>query len=143
MSVNTRVLQASPDRVWKVLADGWLYPLWVVGASRIREVDDEWPGVGSKLYHSFGSWPVLIDDETEVLASDPGHELMLRARGWPLGEAHVTVRLREQDASTHVTLEEDAVAGPGAWTPRLVRAPLLRWRNSETLNRLAYLAERR
>ena len=23
-----------------MLADGWLYPLWVVGASRMREVDD-------------------------------------------------------------------------------------------------------
>ena len=26
-----------------MLADGWLYPLFVVGASRMRDVDDDWP----------------------------------------------------------------------------------------------------
>ena len=28
-----------PSAVWAVLADGWLYPVWVVGAARMREVD--------------------------------------------------------------------------------------------------------
>ena len=41
MPTNTRIVHATPDQVWKVLADGWLYPLWVVGASRMREVDDD------------------------------------------------------------------------------------------------------
>lgn len=143
MAVNTRLLEADPDQVWEVLADGWLFPLWVVGASRMRAVDGGWPKVGSKLHHSFGSWPLLVDDETEVLACEPGRLLALRARGWPMGEAQVTLALEEQGGQTHVTLEEDVVAGPGSWTPAPVRTPLLTWRNTESLNRLAYLAERR
>ena len=41
MSINTRAVDATPDQVWQVLADGWLYPLWVVGASRMRDVDEQ------------------------------------------------------------------------------------------------------
>ena len=67
MSRVTRTVLAVPDQVWGVLADGWLYPLWVVGASRMREVDDHWPAVGARLHHSVGAWPALIDDTTSVL----------------------------------------------------------------------------
>ena len=35
------------------------------------------------------------------------------------------------------------VAGPGHLVPQPVRALALRWRNIETLRRLAYIAERR
>ena len=55
MSVNTRLVSATPEQVWDVLADGWLYPVWVVGASRMREVEDAWPAPGSKLHHSVGT----------------------------------------------------------------------------------------
>ena len=55
MSSNRRVLAATPDQVWEILSDGWLYPLWVVGASRMREVDDHWPDVGARLHHSVGT----------------------------------------------------------------------------------------
>ena len=34
MSTTTRTVSATPEQVWEVLADGWLYPLFVVGASR-------------------------------------------------------------------------------------------------------------
>lgn len=30
MSTTARTIEATPDQVWDVLADGWLYPLWVV-----------------------------------------------------------------------------------------------------------------
>ena len=36
MATNTRTVNAPPEKVWKVLSDGWLYPVWVVGASRMR-----------------------------------------------------------------------------------------------------------
>ena len=55
MSTTKRVMQAPPDQVWAVLADGWLYPLWVVGASRMRDVDDHWPAPGARLHHSVGA----------------------------------------------------------------------------------------
>lgn len=143
MSTNTRVVNATPDQVWAVLSDGWLFPLWVVGASRMREVDDSWPHVGAQLHHSSGTWPMLIDDTTEVVESNPGTMLRLRARAWPAGEADVVIRLRAQGVATEVVIEENAVAGPAAMIPDVVEDPLLRWRNTESLRRLAYVTENR
>ncbi|ANH39223.1 Polyketide cyclase / dehydrase and lipid transport [Nocardioides dokdonensis FR1436] len=145
MSTNTREIAASPADVWKVLADGWLYPLWVVGASRMREVDDHWPQVGARLHHSVGSWPLLVDDETEVVESLPHELLEVRAKAWPGGEAGVTLRLEPLDggARTRVTIEEDAKTGPGRLVPKPLRDLPLAWRNVETLRRLAFVVEGR
>jgi hypothetical protein len=143
VTVNTRNVSATPDDDWRVLSDGWLYPLWVVGASRMREVDDTWPQVGSKLHHSVGVWPLLIDDSTSVTECVPGSRISLRARAWPAGEAAVTITLTAAGGQTEVAIEEDAVSGPGVLVPKPVRAALLKWRNVETLRRLAFLAERR
>ena len=30
-------------------------------------------GPGTKLHHSFGVWPLVIDDSTEVVQIEPGH----------------------------------------------------------------------
>jgi uncharacterized protein YndB with AHSA1/START domain len=136
-------IDAPPDAVWRVLADGWLYPLWVVGASRIREVDDTWPEPGSMIHHSVGLWPAVLDDDTEVTHCVPGSLLGLRARAWPGGSADVTIRLEADGPRTLVTLAEDVARGPAALVPRPVRAPALAWRNRECLRRLAWLAERR
>jgi uncharacterized protein YndB with AHSA1/START domain len=143
MSSNTRVMNATPQQVWDILADGWLYPLWVVGASRMREVDDDWPALGSQLHHSVGAWPLLLDDTTEVLDVQPGSSLILRARAWPAGAATVRIRLSAVGTQTEVTMEEDASQGPATLIPKPVRDVQLRWRNVESLRRLAYLAERR
>lgn len=143
MPTNVRRIQATPDKVWKVLSDGWLYPVWVVGASRMRDVDDEWPAAGSRLHHSVGVWPALIDDSTQVLESVPRRSITLRARAWPVGEAQVIIRLKPVGDETEVEITEDAVSGPGRLVPKPVRAPTLKWRNTETLRRLAFLAERR
>ncbi|MFC4785269.1 SRPBCC family protein [Nocardioides sp. MAHUQ-72] len=143
MSRNTRTISAAPDRVWAVLADGWLYPLWVVGATRMREVDDAWPAVGAKLHHSVGVWPMVLDDNTEVLECEPGRRLKLRARGWPPGEADVELTLHEVPGGTEVEMVEDITAGPARIVPKPVRTPMITWRNSESLRRLAFLAERR
>lgn len=136
-------MKTSPDRVWSVLADGWLYPLWVVGASRVREVDDSWPEPGSRIHHSVGLWPALLDDETQVADAAPSESLRLRARGWPIGEADVDLRLTPTPGGTLVELDEDIVSGPARIMPKPMRAPMIVWRNNESLRRLAYLAERR
>jgi uncharacterized protein YndB with AHSA1/START domain len=143
VSRTSRTLEATPEQVWNVLSDGWLYPLWVVGASRMREVDESWPAVGSRLHHSVGAWPLLLDDHTEVVTSEPTTLLELRAHAWPAGRADVTVRLHPVGAGTEVVLEERAASGPGALVPPPVQDPLLHWRNVESLRRLAFLAERR
>ena len=143
MSTNSRLVKAGADEVWQVLADGWLYPLFVVGASRMRDVDSRWPDPGAELHHSVGAWPALIDDTTTVLESQPPTMLRLRARAWPGGAAEVTFRLQPQGPETQVTLEEDAVSGPGRLMPKPLRDLPLAWRNVETLRRLAFVAERR
>jgi uncharacterized protein YndB with AHSA1/START domain len=143
MSSNTRLIEATPDRVWAVLADGWLYPTWVVGASRMRAVDVAWPQPGSKLHHSAGVWPGLLNDDTESLECVPERMLRLRARGWPVGEAEVTIDLVPKDEGTLVELRERAVAGPARFLPRPAQDVVLSPRNTETLRRLAYLAEGR
>lgn len=143
MSVNTRTVNAPPEDVWSVLADGWTYPLWVVGASRIRDVEPAWPAVGSRIHHSVGVWPALIDDNTEVLEMQPHELIRLRARGWPLGEAEVLIQLSAVGTRTEVAIHEQAVAGPGVLVPEPLKGLTLKWRNSETLRRLAYIAENR
>jgi hypothetical protein len=142
-SRRDRHLHAAPDAVWEVLDDGWLYPLWVVGASRMREVDDAWPAVGSRIHHSVGAWPALVDDETEVVDHRPGSLRELRARVRPWGEAKIRITVEAVGAESLVTIEEDVSGGPGVLVPSLLRRPALDWRNSETLRRLAYLVERR
>lgn len=143
MSENTTRIEASTEDVWSVLSDGWLYPLWVVGASRMRDVDPTWPAEGSRIHHSVGVWPKLIDDHTRALAVQPQQSLTLSARAWPMGEAEVRITLTPAGEQTDVTIEEDVVAGPGLLLPSPLRQPVLKWRNSETLRRLRLLVEGR
>jgi Polyketide cyclase / dehydrase and lipid transport len=142
MATVERDVRAPAAEVWGVLANGWLYATWVVGASRIRDVEAGWPAVGSRIHHSFGVWPAVIDDTTSVQESFPLTRLKLRSRGWPVGEADVTLTLTDEGASTKVVLEEVPAAGPGAF---LARNPVadraIAIRNREALRRLAALAE--
>ncbi|MEO3935784.1 SRPBCC family protein [Dermatophilaceae bacterium Soc4.6] len=139
-----RTVDTTPDAVWSVLADGWLYANWVVGASRLRDVDQTWPGRGSRLHHSFGVWPAVIDDSTQVLRSEPPSRLVLQAKGWPMGEAVVEMQLTPVgDDRCEVSMLEDAVSGPGLLVPLVVRQPLIAARNREALHRLALIAEGR
>jgi hypothetical protein len=143
MATNDRTLDASPQQIWDVLADGWLYPVWVVGASRMREVDADWPEVGSRLHHSVGSWPLLLDDNTEVVESVPMFRLVLHARAWPAGVAKVTLTVEALAEKARVTIEEDVIDGPAKLMPKPLRDASIGWRNVETLRRLAFIAERR
>jgi hypothetical protein len=143
MSRNVRTMNCSPTAVFDVLADGWLYPGWVVGASRMRDVDRAWPAQGSHLHHSVGVWPLLIDDETVSLEWNPPRSAVVRAKGWPIGEARVTIDVRERRGGCVVRIQEEPVEGPGSWIPRFLTDPILYLRNRETLHRLGYLAEGR
>jgi hypothetical protein len=139
-----RDVDAPAQAVWDTLADGWTYANWVVGASRVRDVDPGWPTEGSRIHHSFGIWPAVVDDTTEVLRSEAPIELVLKARGWPLGEAQVVIMVVVLSAATcRVSIVEDSVNGPGVLVPRAARQLAIGQRNIETLRRLAYLAEGR
>jgi uncharacterized protein YndB with AHSA1/START domain len=136
-----REVNAPVEAVWAVLADGWLYPSWVVGASRMRDVDPAWPGVGAQLHHSVGTWPLLVNDTTTVLSSVPKRELVLRGRAWPAGDAEIRLTLEERADGCEVVMSEDARSGPARLMPSPARSVMIGPRNSETLRRLAYLAE--
>jgi uncharacterized protein YndB with AHSA1/START domain len=142
-SHNVRQTDVPPSAVWAVLSDGWLYPVWVVGAARMREVEESWPATGARIHHSVGIWPLLIDDHTEVLESVPEQLLRLQVRGWPAGEGEVLIRLTPTGGGTEVSIEEDATSGPGVLVPPPLRTATLHWRNTETLRRLCLIAERR
>lgn len=141
MSRNVRRLHCSPDAVFRVLADGWLYPGWVVGASRMRDVDADWPQPGARLHHSVGVWPALLDDTTSTVSWDPPQRMVMTARGWPIGEAQVTIDVRPSGDGCLVRIQEEAISGPAKAIPPVLTDAVLRWRNAETLHRLAYLAE--
>jgi hypothetical protein len=136
-----RETRASAESVWNVLADGWLYSSWVVGAARVRAVDPSWPGVGAELQHSQGVWPLLLDDVTRVKVSVTGQELVLHGKARPLGEVAIRLVLEPRPVGCIVVIEEDAIGGPMKSLPAPVRAALIRPRNVESLRRLAYLAE--
>jgi hypothetical protein len=134
---------ATRVQLWDVLSDGWLYAGWVVGASRIREVESNWPQPGSKIHHSVGAWPILLNDETQAVESLPDRKLVIIARGRPFGQARVEIELRDVAGQVEITMREDVVSGPGKLIPPSIRQRLLIPRNTESLRRLALIAEGR
>ena len=144
MAVVHRDLSVPPAKVFDVLADGWLYGLWVVGASHIRAVDAGWPGVGSRIHHAFGAWPMLVRDSTEVLESDPPRRLVLQARAWPAGQARIDLTMDPVgEQGCRLGIDEYPVSGVGAVLHNPLADKLLYRRNVESLARLAALAEGR
>lgn len=142
MSTTKRLVKASPDQVFDILANGWSYSQWVVGASRVRDVSADWPAEGAEIHHSVGAWPLLIDDTTTATRSERPARLDLTVRAWPSGEGKVELRLEGRADGTLVTMVEDASKGPALLIPKQVRDVLLDRRNREALRRLAILAER-
>lgn len=137
----SREVPVDPAVVFAVLADGWTYPAWVVGNSRVRYVDREWPARGSRLHHSTGAWPFQVQDVTEVRSVEPGRMLELDARVWLLGAVIVRFHLEPlPTGGTRIDMAEEAVSGWAGNVPVPVQALAWRPRNAETLSRLASLA---
>ena len=78
-----------------------------------------------------------------MLEVEEDRRLLLLARGWPAGQAHVEITLEPRGTDTVVTIVEQATAGPGALLPRPSRTPSSHVRNIEALRRLAYVVEGR
>jgi uncharacterized protein YndB with AHSA1/START domain len=143
MAEVTRRINASPERVWAELADPWMFNGWVVGATHIRGADPHWPQPGAKLYHQVGAWPLVVNDSTEVIECEPPRWLVLQARAWPAGEARVEIELTGEDGTTLVRMVEYPTHGAGKWLHNPLQEALLKRRNTESLTRLAAIAENR
>ncbi|MEH0939134.1 SRPBCC family protein [Micromonospora psammae] len=138
-----RVIDAPPQQVFDVLADGWTYSDWVVGTVHVRDVDEHWPAVGAQLHHRAGPWPLSLQDASTVLACEPPRKLVLRAGLWPAGEAIVVFTLEPVgDGATRVSVGEDFAAGPLRWIRNKLNDLVLHQRNKETLSRLSDIATR-
>lgn len=142
MTENEWLIRAPVADVFAILADGWTYAAWVVGASRVRDVEEGFPQPGRSLHHSVGIWPLVIDDTTTVQQYEPLRFLQLRVRAWPTGEGQVEFVATDRDGYCHLIMREEAVKGPAAALPHSLLVPILSARNHETLRRLALLAER-
>lgn len=137
----TRNVPVEPEHVFAVLADGWSFAGWVVGASHIRAVDEGWPEVGTRIHHSVGPWPAALEDVTTVTAMRPNAAITLDARLWPVGAARVEITLRPSPGGgTHVVMAEEIVRGPARLAPGALQALLLKPRNDESLRRLEAIA---
>ncbi|MFJ4037782.1 SRPBCC family protein [Microbacterium sp. NPDC090007] len=141
MARNVRLMHCTADDVFRVLANGWLYPLWVVGTSRIRDVAEDWPAEGATLHHSFGPWPLVTNDRTVMRVWDPPHRVVLEPHGGPIGVARVAIDVKPRGDACVVRLQEEPMTGPTRILPDTVFDAVTRWRNAETLHRLALLAE--
>ncbi|ROP36832.1 polyketide cyclase/dehydrase/lipid transport protein [Saccharothrix texasensis] len=137
------VVPTSVEQVFAVLADGWSYAGWVVGAAHIREVDAGWPGTGTRIHHSVGAWPVAVQDVTTVLDVDPPRMLELEARLWPLGAARIRFDLKATSDGCEVTMLEEAIKGPLSLLPAPAQSLFLVPRNRETLTRLSAQSTRK
>jgi uncharacterized protein YndB with AHSA1/START domain len=143
VATNRRYMPVPLEAVWGVLADPAGYEYWVVGSKAIRDADPAFPQAGTRFHHTIGFGPLTVRDHTEVLDAEPPHMLRLRAKGRPVGQATVTMRLTPEAGGTTVEMVEHP-AGPFAV---LAFNPLVhvatRVRNARSLMRLEDLARRR
>lgn len=137
MSTVRRRIPHPPNAVHALLADGWRYAEWVVGAKRVRAVDPTWPEPGSQFHHTLGVGPLTLNDSTEMLAYAPAGPVVLKARGWPTGSAKVTITAEAlPEGGSEVTMDEEPIEGPALRLRNPVLDGLIHLRNIESLRRM-------
>lgn len=102
---------APPASVFAVVADARWYPEWLVGAKRIRRIDEAWPAPGSTFEHTVGAGPFRLRGSTSVLAAERPHALELRAGIGPLGAARVRFEIDPADDGSRLTIHEEPEQG--------------------------------
>lgn len=129
MAVLNLLIDQPKSAVWDVLCDGYSYARWVAGTQQIREVDDDWPRVGTKIHFTAGLGPLKIEDVTYVRRLEED-QLELEAYAGKIGSARVSISVRDWgEGRTLVIIDEHPLTGPPArWHNGLVEL-LLRLRN--------------
>ncbi len=139
----SRTTSLSPQELFGVLSQPPAYAHWVVGSRSVDRHEAGWPAPGTRFEHTQGVWPLLLHDETEVVASDAPRRLELIVKARPLLVARVVLELRPDGTGTLVAMDEQPISGLLAPLLRLPPgAVLTRLRNRLSLRRLAKFAER-
>lgn len=147
MAHVSRIIDLPIHEVFGAIADPQTYPHWLVGARDIRDVEANWPAVGSRFHHRVGlAGPLKIADSTEVIEVDAPRLLSLEVRARPLGRGRARFTL-EQIAgestgapATRVGIDEVPL-GPLRWFAPVL-TPLTTARNRRSLDLLADLLHR-
>lgn len=134
MTTVEATIAAPRADVWAALVDVRTYPTWLLGARRIRSVDDGWPGPGHAFHHVVGFGPITIADATRSVAVDPERRLELVVRARPALEATVVFELSDAAEGTRVVMEEHPIGVHRVLAPLV--APLTQARNRASLERL-------
>jgi uncharacterized protein YndB with AHSA1/START domain len=141
MSVNEIHIEATPERVFEVLADASSYEDWVVGASDIRDVQGAWPQEGATFHHTQFVPRVGLKDTTSVLEERRPGYICLCVRARPLVVGKVEMKMEARNGGTRTEMVETPVGG----LLGKIHNPLfdvgLKLRNAESLRRLKKLAE--
>ena len=141
MATTERLIDASAQNVFRVLADPESYAHWVVGSNEIRAYDQDWPRVGSTFHHTQGKWPLTVKDTSSVLEADHDRRLVLEVRTRPFVVAKVELELTPQNGKTQVRMTESPTGGVLKPLNNPVLEYLTHLRNRRGLGRLARLAE--
>ena len=143
MATTDIVIDAPPSAVFDTLLDAWTYEVWVGGTKRIRDVEADWPAVGSKFHHSVGVGPLMTRDETRMLRREDDRLVELQIQIWPIGEGVVRLELKPMGEQTQVIMHEEFVKGPAAATDNPLQQALMKVRNDWSLDKLKTIVEQR
>ncbi len=136
MSRVQTTIRAPLDDVWEALVDVRTYPTWLIGARRIRRIDEGWPAPGTAFHHEVGiGGPLKIADRTRCIEIVPRQRLVLDVRALPVLHGKVTFELRDDgNNGTVVDMEEHPIGVYRVLAPAL--AALTKARNSASLQSL-------
>ncbi|MCZ4607580.1 SRPBCC family protein [Streptomyces sp. Lzd4kr] len=141
MAIRHRLVHASPDAVWAVLADGSRYADWVVGTSRSRPVRGQWPHLDAAIGYEVRLGPVQLINETVVRYCEEGVRLELEAHAGVLGTARIAIELRPWGELCLVIVDEHPLQGAGGRLHNVGFEALIQLRHRAMLARLARLCE--
>jgi uncharacterized protein YndB with AHSA1/START domain len=142
MAVRHKLISASPEEVWAVLADGTRYADWVVGTSGSRPVAGDWPALDAEIEYTVEAGPWTLAGRTVVRRVEPGTLLELEADSGKLGTARIALELRPWGRETLVVLDEHPLRGPGGAVHNAAVDALAQLRHRCMLGRLADVVER-
>lgn len=141
MSTAHATIDAPLEDVWEALIDVRTYPDWLVGARRIRRVDDGWPAPGTAFHHTVGIGPLTISDRTRSDDVDAPTMLVLDVRALPLVHGKVHFALRRTPDGTEVEMEEHPIGIHRLLAPLM--SPLALARNRASLEKLEHRVRER